>query len=556
MEKVKELLKKEKFLILIITLVCSIMFFYKMGSYKLIDVDEPRYAEAAREMLRSGDWITPYFNFDLRFDKPVLIYWLIAFSYVIFGICEFAARFPSAILASALVFFTYYLGRTVDSKRFGFISALILASSLEFIAISRMSMTDMTLSFFICATLISGFLGSFVEENNRKYWWWFAYFFSALAVLTKGPIGFILPAGVLGLYFLLTGSLKENLKLKYLLPGSLIFAVTSVPWYYLIIKKHGMDFINYFFLQHNFARFSSNNFGQHSQPVYFYIIVLFAGFFPWTLYLIPALIQSFKNISKALKEKKQLCLAPFKNTENKLKVILFLLLWFLVIFTFFSLSRAKLLTYILPIFPALALLTGMLWNDYIENNKNHKSIQVGTGIFCVLCLVIAIVLKFGINLILPRDAKVLTGDIGILPVIFFTLIPVLILSFLKKRIISFALIIVFMAGTTYIAVNKILPIIYNSGPGDLVSYSEYYKKATDKDKSLLAYGLLKPSIVFYSQSKVEFIEDPGILKKSLDGKKCVFVILKNDRLSEISGFVRYSLIKTGIKYSLITNKKT
>ena len=137
----KEILKKEWIVPFLLIFVCSLFYLLKLGSYRLIDVDEPRYAEAAKEILNLHNWITPHFNYELRFDKPIFFYWLIAFSYLTFGITEFAARFPSAILAILLVLFTYLFGRKTISKSYGLISALILATSIEFIAIARMSIT-------------------------------------------------------------------------------------------------------------------------------------------------------------------------------------------------------------------------------------------------------------------------------------------------------------------------------------------------------------------------------------------------------------------------------
>ncbi|MDD3014491.1 MAG: glycosyltransferase family 39 protein, partial [Candidatus Gastranaerophilales bacterium] len=351
-----KIFKKEYILLLILAVLCLVLYFLFLGHYKLIDVDEPRYAEAAREMLKSGNWLTPYFNYELRFDKPVFIYWLIAISYVIFGVTEFAARFPSAIMATLLVFFTYFFGRQTVSKSFGFISALILASSLEFLALARVSITDMTLTFFICATIFSGFLAAFsidklekqkpegfFEKHADVIYWNMAYLFSGAAVLTKGPVGFALPALVFAVCFILTGSLKKNLRLKYIIPGALVFFAVITPWYYLIIKEHGMKFVNYFFLEHNLARFKGGELG-HEQPFYFYPLVIFLGTFPWLFYMISAFIKYLPETFTKFKDFKFTNMAVFKDADNSLKVILFSIVWFFLILIFFSASSAKMVT--------------------------------------------------------------------------------------------------------------------------------------------------------------------------------------------------------------------
>lgn len=561
MELIK-ILKKEKFILLLIAAVCSFFFFYKLGSYKLIDVDEPRYAEAAREMLASGNWLTPYFNYELRFDKPIFFYWLIALSYLIFGITEFAARFPSAVLATATVFFTYYFGRTTISKSFGLISALILASSLEFIAIGRMSITDMTLSFFIVASIYSGFLASFTENKNKKYWWWLFYFFSGLAVLTKGPVGLVLPVAVVGFYLIFTGKVKESLKPVFTLPGALIFSATVIPWYYLIIQEHGKLFIDYFFIRHNLERFASSGFGQHHQPFYFYFIVILAGFFPWTIFFISSLIKYLPKLFKSFWEKKsrllKLDFALFKEADNRLKVILFSVIWFLVIFIFFSSSKAKLLTYILSLFPAIALLTGNLWHEFINNNENNKSIKISARIFAGICLIAALFLIFEFNLILPKEVKLDFNYINYALILILLVFPALLLVFLSKnrKIEAFASYILLMIGITLVALFSILPIVYNSGQKDLIDYVKFAQNVELSDKKLLTYGLVKPSVVFYSQKKVPYISDNDYseLSKNLNSKNSLFIIVRNSNLSDISGKIKFYLVKKGKKYSLISNQ--
>ena len=336
----KELYKREWIIILVLLLVCAVFYFLKLGSYSLVDVDEPRYAEAAKEILKSHDWITPYFNYEVRFDKPIFFYWLIAISYLSFGITEFAARFPSVIMAFLLVFSTYYFGKKTFSKSYGLISALILASNVEFITLARTSITDMTLAFFICASIFSGFLGSFLEESRKKtLFWWAAYFFGGIAVLTKGPVGIVLPAIILGSYFILTGKLKENLKIRYIIPGIFIFFITALPWYYFMMQKHGMAFIDYFFLKHNLQRFASSEFRQHQQPFYFYLPVILGGFFPWSFYFIFSFVgylkKLYKNCSNRFLPFKFSSIAVFKDSDIKTRLILFNVIYFLVVFFLF-----------------------------------------------------------------------------------------------------------------------------------------------------------------------------------------------------------------------------
>lgn len=556
MKFLKEFYKKEWFILFLLMFVCSLFYLFKLGSYKLIDVDEPRYAEAAKEMLKSSNWITPYFNHELRFDKPIFFYWLIAISYLTFGITEFAARFPSAVMATLLVFFTYFLGKKTISKSYGLISSLILATGIEFITLARMSVTDMTLAFFICATIFSGFLNSFASESKRKYFWWLAYLFSAIAVLTKGPVGFVLPAIILGIYFILTGKLKDNLKIKYVMPGGIIFLLTSVPWYYLIIKEHGMLFINSFFLKHNLERFASSRFGQHQQPFYFYLIVIFIGFFPWSIYFISSLIEYSSRLYKYASDKqiKKFDLAIFKDADPKLKVILFNIISFLTIFIFFSCSKTKLATYILPLFPAMALLTGCMWHEFINENKYNKQIRISARIFAFICLIISCILLFTFTFILSGDIKLLIHYINYYLICLISLISSFLLVFLYKnqRIKAFAINILLMFCIAIISITGIIPIVYNSGQKDLISYVKYYKNIDLPDKKLLTYEFEKPSIVFYSDEKIDKITFDKI-NMVFNRNIPLFFILSNKELKKFPNSLKYNLISHGIKYSLISN---
>lgn len=564
-----QFLKKENILFLTVIILCGFFFFFKLGSYHLIDVDEPRYAEAAREMLTSGNWITPYFNYELRFDKPVFFYWLIALSYIFFGVTEFAARFPSALLATITVLFTFFYGKTVISKTFGFISSAVLITMLEFIALSRMSITDMTLSSFICATIFCGVLADYFsrkqpETRKSLILWLCAYIFSALAVLTKGPVGFVLPALIFGFYFLFTGRLKENLKLIYVLPGLVIFSLIAVPWYYLMIKIHGDSFINYFFLKHNLARFASSGFHQHRQPFYFYLPVVLIGIFPWTAYFVASLVNSVKKIFNFIKEKPFIQagkpnFAVFKNADEKTKVILLNLIWFLIILVFFSSSLAKLVTYILPLFPPCALLTGLYFYEFYSEDKNKRGIIISSAVFLLLCSILSSVLIFSFNSILPRDEKLVFSISNYLPAAVLLVSSALTLLFLLKsrKLLTFASNIVLMFLISIMAITTVLPAVYNSGQKDLIEFIGIYKDSGIKNSKLYTYSLVKPSIVFYARERIPWIKnhDFSKLSQTLSGKPPVFLIVKNKDIANIPKNIKYNLIKKGVRYSFVSNQK-
>ena len=196
------LIKQDKWVYLFsLAIFCYVFLFFRLGNYPLIDVDETRYASMAREILQTSDWITMHLNYGIFYEKPPLYFWLLAFSYSLFGkVCELSARFPIAILSTAGVFGTYYFGKKIISPLFGFVSALILLSSLEFIVLSRIAILDMVVSILIMAALYSGMLAFLSKDGKKKYYWILTYLFCALGVLAKGLLSILLVFGVLGTY--------------------------------------------------------------------------------------------------------------------------------------------------------------------------------------------------------------------------------------------------------------------------------------------------------------------------------------------------------------------
>src|SRR4030065_820946 len=186
-----------RFLVPIIAITIFVSFF-RLGSVTLFDVDEAVFAEAAKEMVESGNWITPTYNGENRYDKPILFYWLMAASYKVFGINEFAARFPSAIASLLLVLSVFFFIRQFRVEKDAFFAAISLVLSIYFLAYSRAAVTDMTMTLFITISIFSFFL----SVNKKRYYIYGFYLFSALACLTKGLIGIVFPFCIAAIYIL------------------------------------------------------------------------------------------------------------------------------------------------------------------------------------------------------------------------------------------------------------------------------------------------------------------------------------------------------------------
>jgi 4-amino-4-deoxy-L-arabinose transferase-like glycosyltransferase len=335
----------------ILILLCLILFFTLLGIRPLWDVDEGMHAATSKDMILSGDWITPQFNGENFYDKPVLFNWLAAISFLLFGFTEFAARLPAAVLGTGCVVATYFIGKRMHSPLVGLLGGSILATSVEFIVLSRVVVHDIALAFFITLALYFFFRG-YTDPSHRKYVWFLFYVSLGFAVLAKGPIGVLLPGLILFL-FLLVKRRWDIIKKMQIGWGILIFLSIAGPWYGLIILEN-QDYAGYFFIQQNLAYFFSGE-SRHPEPFYYYIPILVGGFFPWFLFLPTAI---YRILSKG-----------FASINDG---TLLLLIWFGAVFIFFSTASSKLSTYILPLFPAISLLVAKLWNDMMSTPANES----------------------------------------------------------------------------------------------------------------------------------------------------------------------------------------
>ncbi len=351
--------------LVILILLSGLLFFLNLGKIGLTDVDEGRNAEAGREMVETGNWIAPTFNYEPRFQKPVFIYWLMSGAYRLFGLNEFAARFHSALFGCALILLQYlFLART-RSPAVGLLGGLMLLLNVEMVAIGRMALTDMVLVFFVTLSLFSFWLGLHGGGRSRHYSW-LLYVGIGLGTLTKGPIGFGLPLLVIAAYLTFTKRWQEFWKRGFPLAGSLLFLSLVIPWYVVMFQIHGPRFLE-FLQSDNIGRFLGVKEG-HGGTVFFYFPVLLIGFFPWCLTLTKALAQAFRK---------------WRETEMDL----FAALWVLAIFLFFSASATRLPHYIAPLFPPAAILVASDWNRRMSDLQRRV---LRTSLFCLAALLIVL----------------------------------------------------------------------------------------------------------------------------------------------------------------------
>ena len=349
--------------LLLLAALSSLMFFWMLGGHGLLEPDEGRYSEIPREMMETGDYVTPRLNGVLYFEKPVLHYWLTASAFAVMGKTELASRFWPAALAVVGVLFTYWLGAYLYGKRAGLASGVLLASSLLYFAIAQINLTDMPVSTFITIAMVS-FL---MARLSDRRWLLLFYAAMALAVLTKGLIGVVLPGAVIFWYMIATrrwSIIKDTLYL----PGIALFFALTVPWFWAVCRANP-DFFNFFFIHEHFIRYATKVHGRY-EPAWFFIPILLVGTIPWTGFIPQALAQAFKGRD---------------NGEESSWAGVYLVLWFTVIFSFFSLSSSKLIPYIVPVLPPLAILVGRTVVD-IWGGGNRRSMLVGLSLSSLLTI--------------------------------------------------------------------------------------------------------------------------------------------------------------------------
>ncbi|MDD5285922.1 MAG: glycosyltransferase family 39 protein [Desulfuromonadaceae bacterium] len=344
--------------ILLLILLCAVPFLLFLGNVPLIDPDEGRYAEIPREMLERGDFITPTLNYVKYFEKPPLLYWLNAASINLFGLNEFAARLPSALSGLATVLATYIIALRLFDRRTALFAALFLATAAGFVIQSRIILTDVLLTFCLTSAL-----GAFIIAARRDKWhrdgaatWYLFYLFSAFSVLSKGLIGIVFPAGIIFFYILITSEWRILARMR-LASGMLLFLAVAAPWF-VVVSLQNPEFANFFFIHEHFERFTSTVHGRY-QPFWFFLPVLAGTMLPWSFFIPGALGRAWRD----------------RHHESG-QAALFLLIWTLLIFLFFSISGSKLIPYMLPIFPPLAILIAIRFNVIFEGRGREIKLAI------------------------------------------------------------------------------------------------------------------------------------------------------------------------------------
>jgi 4-amino-4-deoxy-L-arabinose transferase-like glycosyltransferase len=347
----------------ILAAVGLLTFFLGLGRAAVSDSDEAFYAEAAREMVESGNWLTPYYNYEPRFQKPILYYWLAAGTFQIAGVSAWAARFPSALSGLGLALLTYACGRRWFSPRVGLIAGLIVATNFGYFIIGRLALPDLLLTFFIALATWAllevcraGEPGAAAPGRPTRRWLAVAGVAGGLAVLTKGPVGAALPALVLaGALLMQHGWRAWRWRLPVgrgdVLLAAALFVITAAPWYVAMLGEHGTAYLDRFFIGENVDRFTTDRYND-PRPLGYYLPIVFGGLLPWSPFMLLWVAAAYRRWRAGAR--------LWTPTHTRLTV------WAVLPLVFYSVSVGQQPRYVLPILPPLAVLLAASMNWRIE----------------------------------------------------------------------------------------------------------------------------------------------------------------------------------------------
>ncbi len=340
----------------LLLLLAAVTFFAGLGRGAITDSDEAFYADAAREMVASGDWVTPQYNYEPRFQKPVLYYWVTAAASLVLGENEMAARFWAAMAGLGLVLVTAAAGRRWYDESTGLLAGAIVATNFGYFSIGRMALPDLPLAFCISLAIWAALVATLEQERSPRKFVLLAALALGLGFLTKGPVGLIVPAIVIVPVLLIERRSIALTTPSDLVLGFIVMAGVAAPWYVVMWLRHGNEYLQGFFIGDNFERFVTDRFND-PRPWWFYFPIVAGGLLPWT----PLALVWLGPLTQWVRRRRDLGTIDLR-----------LLLWAALPLAFFSLSVGKQPRYILPVLPPLALL---LASSIVERTQEWRELD-------------------------------------------------------------------------------------------------------------------------------------------------------------------------------------
>jgi len=516
-----------------IILFTGFLFLFNTGKRDLWAPDEPRYAQVSKEMRDSGNFIVPHLISEPYPDKPPLLFWLINLFSIPFGkITAVSSRLPSAFAGIGCCLAIFYLGKSLyHNTRIALLASLFLATSSKFLWMAHRVAFDVPLTFFVTMAILCFYKGyaarhgrslttppceewdkGGVKKQERRYYTLF-YIFMALGVLTKGPIGFILPFCIVLTYIILE---KDIRVLKETRPwiGGTIFAFIVFTWVYLASIYGGKEYAYQILFKQNVGRFASSF--AHKRPFYYYFINFPVNFIPWSVFVPSIAIYLFS-----------------KEGRGKIQSISLPVIWFGVIFVFFSIVSGKRDIYVLSLYPAAALITAWFLNEFVEQfgEKHFKKIgYYPCYILCGVSLVLSILLPIVVYKLYPQYTS------STIPFVAILLIGGLVmLRFVRyARIIPFLFTIIFVIFFAFtIGTLKAIPILnqYKSAK-EICDNANSVMKPGEK---LAMYNFFRDPYLFYTnRNHIEVLRGTEELRRFLNSNERVFLFIQEKDFNKVS----------------------
>jgi len=460
--------------------IASLAIFAGVGYGTFWEPDEPRFAEATRQMFARGDFVTPYLNGVPRFEKPILFYWMQAAAFTAFGDNEFAARLPSALAGIGIVLVLYLLGAEIASRRAGLIAALVTSTMFRFVTFTRIGLTDIPVIFFIVVALY-GFIRA---ARTSPVWALVAWGCIGLGVLTKGPVG-LLPVAIWATYAALTRNWSLVACTRPLLGMTIALAIV-LPWYVVMAVQHGRAFTD-FALGHEIVErmLSEESFGAPVRGFFYYFKIWPGDAAPWSVLFVASIgwiAWRWSSLDQAAR-----------------RAVVFAAAWFVSVFLVFSMSRSKVPHYVLPAYPAAALLIGVFVDRLADTRKDALWWGVPIAVVAIASILAAAATGLFLDVLTPGETIVK----WVLPGVFAIGAGAMATAIWKRRLLPavYALTCMLAAVFALIGVFVVPRIVEPFKPMPLLARQAAELSRTDAPIGLLGrYGL--SSLIYYSRRHV------------------------------------------------------
>lgn len=518
-----DLISSRKHFIIILFIISALVFLFNLGGRDLWDPDEARYGVVAREMRESRNWILPDLNGTIYAEKPPLFFWFVNLSIFFLGEdSELANRLPSALAGLISILLTFLFGEKLFNTGVGFLSGLVLATCFFFPQISRWMMLDSLFTLFFLLSLFYFYEGFKIEERRRRRFL-FAGLFMGLGVLTKGPIAYLtLPIFVI--FAFLQKEIKKFWNRNLILAFLFSLGIVSI-WLIPACLMGGEDYTKQILFGQTLGRLAGDGKHFHSKPFYFYFIRFPIEFLPWVVFIPTAFISGFNRM------------------KEKRREFSFITIWFTVIFLFFSLSSGKKDNYLLPLYPAAALIVGGLWDSGLQLKGRQRGFILGFTFLTSLSLITFALYLLGVPQRLYSDR--MPYHFLIFSILSYLVVglPVSLLLFInEKKWASFiCLVITFLIFHLHISYS--VPAQFN-GQRSMKEFSKKVLKRMDEGDQLKMCFFRSVGLLYYTQ--IPFIEEIWNKDRFLEllrSPEQIFFVIQREDLHEVEKDLGIEIIR-------------